>query len=360
MPKRVLFVIDGLAGGGAEKVVLTLAGEMVRRGHEVAIANLRDERVYAIPGDVSLLPCYDTRSRKLRKIGEIARRARLLDRALAGRPAWDLVVSTLFMSDRIVRSSNLAESAWYGVPNTPSAAQLGHVTGMKRMRRIARLRRTYDGRKVVAVSHGVARDLVDVVGARPSHLEVIHNPFNVEEVRRLAVESCPFEGKDYLVSVGRFTREKRHDRLLGAFARSEYEGRLVLVGTGTGEQIRQVAGRVRELGLSGRVDLIGFHENPYPFMKHARALVLGSDTEGFGNVLVEALICGTPVVSTHCPHGPDEILTGALSVGLADLTEESLAAAIDRVLASPPRISEDHYLPFSVQSITDRYLSLAD
>jgi glycosyltransferase involved in cell wall biosynthesis len=238
--------------------------------------------------------------------------------------------------------------------------QLDHVTGVKRARRLARLRRTYNGQKVIAISAGVGRDLVDVVGARPSCLEVIHNPFDVAEIRRLAAESCPFEGKDYLVSVGRFTRQKRHDRLLGAFARSEYGGRLVLVGTGTGEQTRQVAGRVRELGLSERVDLVGFHENPYPFMKHARALILSSDFEGFGNVLVEALICGTPAVSTRCPHGPDEILIGTLSVGLADLTGESLGEAIDRVLESPPRLTEDHCLPYSVQAITDRYLSLAD
>ncbi len=360
MPKRVLFVIDGLAGGGAEKTVLTLACELARCGHETAITSLRDERVYAILDGVSLIPCYDTSPRRLRKIGEVARRARLLNEALAGLPSWDLVVSTLFTTDRIVQSSDLAEDAWYRVPNTLSVEQLDHVTGVKRARRLARLRRTYSGRNVIAISAGVGRDLVDVVGARPSRLEVIHNPFDVEEIRRLAAKSCPFEGKDYLVSVGRFTRQKRHDRLLGAFARCEYGGRLVLVGTGTGEQTRQVSARVRELGLSERVDFVGFHENPYPFMKHARALVLSSDFEGFGNVLVEALMCGTPAVSTRCPHGPDEILTGALSVGLADLTEESLGDAIDRVLESPPRITEDHYVPYSVQAITDRYLSLAD
>ncbi len=359
MPKRVLFVIDGLAGGGAEKIVLTLAGEMARCGHETAIASLRDERVYAIPGGVSLIPCYDTSPRRLRKIGEVARRARLLDQALAGLPSWDLVVSTLLTTDRIVQSSDLAEDSWYRVPNTLSAEQLDHVTGVKRARRLARLRRTYNGRKVIAISAGVARDLVDVVGARPLRLEVIHNPFDVEEIRRLAAESCPFEGKDYLVSVGRFTRQKRHDRLLGAFARSEYGGRLVLVGTGTGEQTRQVAARVRELGLSGRVDLVGFHKNPYPFMKHARALVLSSDFEGFGNVLVEALICGTPAVSTRCPHGPDEILTGALSVGLADLTEESLGDAIGRVVRDPPEIRLEHYERFAVATIAERYLGLA-
>jgi len=359
MPKRDLLVIDGLAGGGAEKIVLTLAGEMARCGHETAIASLRDERVYAIPGGVSLIPCYDTSPRRLRKIGEVWRRARFLNRALAGLPSWDLVVSTLFTTDRIVQSSDLAEAAWYRVPNTLSAEQLDHVNGVKRARRLARLRRTYAGRKVIAVSAGVGRDLVETIGARPSRLEVIHNPFDVEEIRRLASESCPFEGQDYLVSVGRFTRQKRYDRLLRAFARSRYGGRLVLVGTGTGEQTHQVAGRVRELGLSGRVDLVGFHENPYPFMKHARALVLSSDFEGFPNVLVEALICGTPAVSTRCPHGPDEILTGALSVGLADLNEESLGEAIGRVVRDPPEIRLEHYERFAVATIAERYLGLA-
>ena len=88
--------------------------------------------------------------------------------------------------------------------------------------------------------------------------------------------------------------------------------------------------------------------------------MLSSDYEGFPNVLVESLICGTAVVSTRCPSGPDEILTGDLAVGLADLTEESLAAAIDRVLADPPPIAASDLERFNIDSITARYLALAD
>ena len=360
MPQRILFVVDGLAGGGAEKNVLTLTAEMARRGLDAEIVTLRDERAYPVPEGVTLIPCYDTSPRRLRKIDEVGRRARLLDRALAGRPPCDLVISSLLTSDRIVANSSLADSAWYRVPNPLSVEQLEATSGFKKARRRARLKGTYDGRKIIAISAGVGRDLVDIVGVKPLRLEVIHNPFDVKKIRRLAEEPCHQAGEDYLVCVGRFSRQKRHDRLLGAFARARYEGRLVLVGTGTGEEIRTVAERVKSMGLSERVDLVGFQQNPFPLMMHARALVLSSDFEGFGNVLVESLICGSPVVSTRCPHGPEEILTGDLSAGFADLTEESLAGAMDRVVRNPPVITEEHVRPFLVEEITDRYLGLAE
>jgi len=355
---RVLFVVDGLAGGGAEKTVLRLAREMIGRGHDVAIATLRAERAYPLPDGVTLVETYDTSPRRLRKIGEVRRRARILDRALASRPAWDLVVSTLLTTDRIVRASRLADVAWYRVPNTLSVEQLAATTGFKRRRRLARLKTTYDGQSVIAISAGVGRDLVETVGARPARLEVIHNPFDVEEIRNLADEPCRLAGEDFLLSVGRFSRQKRYDRLLGALSRARYTGRLVIAGTGTGEQVRTVAERARELGIADRVDLVGFKENPYPIMRHARALVLSSDFEGFGNVLVETLVCGTPAISTRCPHGPEEILTGDLSVGLAELTEESLAEAIDRVTLKPPTITDEYVDPFRVEAIAGRYLAL--
>lgn len=360
MHKRVLFVVDGLSGGGAEMTAIRLAEQMRGTGHDVAIANLRDEQDVPVPKGIELIPAFDTSPRRLRKVGEIGRRARILDEHLSRRTPWDLVISTISQSDRIVARSSLGSAAWYVVATPPSARLLSGRRALKRFRRRRRLRDTYGGRKIVAVSEGVRRDLTRDLDIIPSRIETIYNPFDIDRIRGLAARACALAGREYLVHVGRFDAVKRHDRLLGAFARSSFEGRLVLVGTGTAEQVTRIRELIASMGLSSRVDQLGFQSNPYPFMLHARALVLSSDYEGFGNVLVESLICGTPVVSTDCPYGPAEILFGDLAVGMAELTEESLAAAIDRVVENPPAITEASYDRFEIGAITERYLALAD
>jgi glycosyltransferase involved in cell wall biosynthesis len=357
--KRFLLVIDGLGGGGAEKTMLALAGEMARRGHDVTVTNLRDARAYPIPEGVCLLPCFDTAPRRLRKYGEVRRRAAILDAAVTRLDPWDLVVSTLQVSDRIVRASCLADQAWYRIPNALSVQKLEGVGRAKRLRRRARLQATYRGRKLVAISAGVGRDLTARLEVEPVRLEIIHNPFDIEGIRRLAAEPCPLDGNEYLVSVGRFSPQKRLDRLLGAFGRCGFDGRLVLLGEGTAAQAASLRHRISACGLERRVDLVGFRDNPYPYIRGARALVLASDYEGFGRVLVEALICGTAPVSTRCPHGPEEILTDELATGLADLDETSLAEAIERVLRAPPTIKDEHFRGYAVETIADRYLALA-
>ena len=359
MQQRVLFVVDGLSGGGAEKTALRLADHMHRTGHTVAIASLRDEQAFPVPEGVALIPAFDTSPRRLRKFGEIGRRARILDEHVAPLDPWNLVISSVAQADRIVSRSSVGRSAWYRVAIQPSAEHLKGHSGFKRFRRLRRLHRTYGGRKVIAISEGVRRDLVDTLGIVPSRIETILNPVDVDEVRRLASEPCQLAGEDYLVHVGRFDPQKRHDRLLGAFARSGFSGRLVLVGTGPEADRRRVEQSIAARGLSSRVELVGFQPNPFPFIRNARALVLSSDFEGLGTVLIESLVCGTPVVSTDCPSGPAEILTGDLAVGLSELTDESLAAAIDSVLADPPTIPKATIERFAIDRIAERYLALA-
>jgi len=360
MYKRILFVIDGLSGGGAEKAVLRLAGLMARLGHTVCVASLKDEQVIPLPDGVTLIPAFDTSPRRFRKIGEVGRRARILDEHLARHESWDLVVSTLAQSDLVVARSSVAPTAWYRLAIQLSAEHLKEYRGLKRIRRLRRLRDTYTGRNLVAISEGVRRDLVENLRVVPARIETILNGYDIARIRELASEPCALAGQDYLVHVGRFDEQKRHDRLLEAFKRSAFQGRLVLVGTGSEKQRIRLRELITSLDLGARVELSGFQLNPYPFIKHARALVLSSDFEGLGNVLVESLICGTPLVSTNCPSGPEEVMTGDLSIGLADLTAESLASAIDRVLASPPIITESRLDEYAIDAVVARYLALAD
>ncbi|PLO63531.1 glycosyl transferase, partial [Klebsiella michiganensis] len=151
---------------------------------------------------------------------------------------------------------------------------------------------------------------------------------------------------------------KRHDRLIEAYAQSGIDAPLVLLGQGKPEQEQRLRQLAQQLQVADRVLFKGFQKNPLPWIKGARMLVLSSDSEGFGNVVVEALLLDTPVASTRCPGGVTEILTGELSRGLADLNSPALAQTMQSIYHSPPAIDAAALEKFSVASICQQYRQL--
>ena len=106
------------------------------------------------------------------------------------------------------------------------------------------------------------------------------------------------------------------------------------------------------------MEFIGFQSKPMPIIRGAKAVVLSSDSEGLSSVLIESLICGTPVVSTHCPGGVREIMTGELAAYLSDMTPVSLAEKIRLVYEHPPVITPEMYQKFEQQTIVSQYCDL--
>ncbi|MGY8626578.1 glycosyltransferase [Chromobacterium violaceum] len=360
--KTILFVIDGLPGGGAERVVLTLAEEMARRKHDVTIASLSPPLDYAIPDGVHYLLVEDQYRGPLRRQTEIMRRARQLDATLRAHFAdrrIDLAISNLPKTDRIVAACPFLDAAWLCLHCAIEAGQLQEKRGLKRWLKKRQLIRTYSGRKLITVCKALQQDVIHC-GIRPAQMVSIYNPFDLDEIRQRSLESCPMDGQDFLLHVGRINHQKRHDRLLEAFKLSGYGGQLVLLGQGTPEEVKDLHSQAKSLEIDQRVIFVGFNKNPYTYMRAARALVLSSDYEGFGNVLVEALACGTPIISTNCAVGPAEILTGALASGLSSLDSPSLATAIRRVLNTPPVTPVNHLAPFSLPTVVDQYLALTE
>ena len=228
------------------------------------------------------------------------------------------------------------------VHNTMSR-RLAAVGPWKRWLRAATLRHVYawtDG--VVAVSHGVADDLADAFGFDRARLRVIHNPLVSEAVAAKAAAPLDHpwfeEGAEpVILAVGRLQPQKDYPTLVRAFARLRGSRPCRLVILGEGPERETIERTARELGVSDDLYMPGIVENPFPYMHKASLYVMSSAWEGLGNVLIEALAVGTPVVSTDCPSGPGEILEGGQHGPLVEVGDDaSLADAMTRTLARPP------------------------
>jgi len=200
---------------------------------------------------------------------------------------------------------------------------------------------------VVAVSKGVADDLVVNMGVPQAMVRVIYNPTVGDDIERLMNEPLADawfhdEGAPVVLSVGRLAPQKRFDDLIRAvwFARQKRPVRLMIIGEG--EERPRLQALAASLGIDDAVRLPGFIQNPYAYMARAHLYAVSSAYEGLPNTIIEALACGLPVVSTDCPSGPREILTAGGSGGdlLGALVPvgrpEELGEAILGELSCPP------------------------
>jgi glycosyltransferase involved in cell wall biosynthesis len=221
---------------------------------------------------------------------------------------------------------------------------------------------------LVAVSAGLQRQLRLLPGLGRKRVECIHNPIisaGFAEKLTAPVDVPPAVRTDlpWIVATGRLHAQKDYPTLLRAFAaiRSQSPAQLLILGEG--DERAALEALARTLGIADDTHFFGYVENPLPIMARAQVFALTSTQEGFGNVLVEALAAGAPVVATDCPHGPRDILRhgefGALTC-IGDVAGN--AAALCKQIHAPKRpISQalmKHLESFQVRSIGNRYLDV--
>jgi len=221
---------------------------------------------------------------------------------------------------------------------------------------------------VVTVSHGAEEDLVKTLGLPDKNFTTIYNPVVSEHLEKQAAEPLNHSwfrdgGPPVLLAVGGFKVAKDHETLLKAFAlvRAERPVRLLLLGEG---KLREELSRLAEdLGITEDLQMPGFVDNPYQYMARASLFVLSSVFEGLPTVIIEALACGCPVVSTDCPSGPKEILENDRYGTLVPMGDvPAMAGAILQSLDSAQEKSVliSRGKDFSVKSATKKYLALID
>jgi glycosyltransferase involved in cell wall biosynthesis len=356
--------LPSLAGGGAERMMLNLAGRFVKRGKTVDLVLARATGPYLanVPEGVGIL---DLGAHRV--LTALPGLARYLSRRgpAALLAAMDHANLVAIWAKRLARVDT---PVFVSVRNTLSVeARRGVRLRDKALPALAR--RFYPrAAGVIAVSRGVAEDLESHVGLEAGSVKVIYNPVVTPELADLAEQPLDHPwlatgASPLLLAAGRLTQQKDFATLIDAFAalRSRRPARLLILGEGP-ERTR-LEEKIRDAGLHGEVRLEGFVDNPFAYMRRADLFVLSSAWEGLPGVLIQAMACGTPVVSTDCPSGPREILLdGKLGALVPVGDSKALAVAMLDTLDAPasPEALRRRAADFSLAEIASEYLQLLD
>ena len=393
---HVALVIDHLGMGGAQRSVLKLAAGLGDRGHQVDVVFFRSSShrtCHPIPSNVRLFAIgrdsTDGAQRATRDLLELRTTRKAFDIfRLAGAFGWrfsclprtkSISQARAFASymarenpDCILPSLGLAHLVCFLAtgalkhhpPIIPIFRDFVKPVNAAELRVERKLLNA--GSHFVGISQGVSDSMSATLGIPSERVTTIYNPvvtvdFQVEMMGAPCHPWLVQADTPVILAAGRLVEQKDYPTLIKAFALLTARRPCRLIIIGEGKERKALEELVAQLGVNDRASLPGWVPNPRPFMTHAALFVLSSLHEGFGNVLVEAMACGCPCVSTDCPAGPSEILQGGQVGPLVPVGDvEALAQAMDDVLEEPPdkQLLKQRAEYFSVERAAEAYEEL--
>ncbi|MES9852041.1 MAG: glycosyltransferase [Candidatus Thiodiazotropha sp. L084R] len=339
VPHVCLFILK-FGDGGVERMMVNIARGLSLIGVRVdfIIKNSNAPYLHLLPDSVRVI--------KFPVAKQSEALPKLLDYLQQNNP--DIVVSAKILDDEIAlkaKQSHKGKTRFYLRPGTAlisrmKARGMGWIRRWLKTRNLVKLFNQADG--VVAVSQGVADEVMQLSKVSQDRITVIKNPTITPELYELSEAEVPDpwladDQPPVILGIGGLRRQKDFPSLIQAFAqvRQQLPCRLMILGQGNKEaQLKQLA---QELELGDDFRLVGFVDNPYVYLKHAGLFVLSSLWEGSPNVLTEALALGTPSVSTDCPSGPFEVSRGGEVLPLVPVGDvDRLAEAMLQTLRESP------------------------
>ncbi len=356
--RRIACIIPSLLPvGGVETIMLRQIQVFLEKKYKVDLVIVQDDRVEvlkSVPEQVRVFVLGNTRlSRSIIPIVKYLRRERP-DAVHAA--MWPMTIVTIFayLLSRVKLNLIISDHN----PLSIQYKSKGYLNWLVLRASIFFFYRFAWNR--IAVSHGVAKDVARLGCLAIERFTVIHNPLTLPPSTSNSVEHLwnGWSGPR-IVSVGRLKKQKNHRLLIDAFRLllQSVDAKLMIAGTGELEQ--ELRAYIKQMGLENKVLLAGQIADPQSVYRSANLFVLSSDYEGFGNVVVEALSCGTPVVSTNCVSGPAEILENGKYGELVPVGDAAgLCAAMRRSLSSQHDASWliNRSNDFSVEVSVGKYL----
>lgn len=364
MIERISIFLPSLNGGGVDRVMVTLANGFAARGYAVDLVLASAQSPFL--GDVSPgVRIVDLQAGRV--IKALVPLARHLGRT---RPA--ALLSAMNHANVVAALAY----RWSGVPSRLVLSEHTTISVVAQRERSVVGRIVYalvpwvyrwaDG--ITAVSQAAARDLEQFAHLPAGAVRAIYNPFDLQRIHRMAYDEprhpwlAPGQ-PPVVLAIGRLAEEKDFPTLIRAFAQSRSRGNARLLILGEGPLRPALLAEAAACGLPEEdFQMPGFVDNPYAFLARAGVFVLSSRWEGLPGVLIEAMACGTPVVSTDCPSGPHEILEGGRWGRLVPVGDSAaLANAIDAVLATARNALPDvrrRAADFDQERAIDAYLAV--
>jgi len=312
--KKVLCILPSMNGGGAERVMLLLLSGFDRKKYQPTLvlfekkgALLRD-----VPQDIQV-HCLE----KMGRLDALFLPHRLASYVEEVQP--DVILSFLWYANLI---NVLTARFWrHNVPVIISVHNFLSVS--LTIQRYSKIKYLFArllfpmANEVIAVSKAASRDLICNFKIPRNKVSVISNGIDKEQVIRYGAdrpESNIFDDSvPVIVAVGRLNKQKNFDLLIRAYAEVRKKHKVKLLILGEGEERCDLEHLLSELGLSDCVSMPGFVSNPYAYIKRSSLFVMSSNFEGFPVVLLEVMACGTPIISTDCNSGPNEILENSVT-----------------------------------------------
>lgn len=361
---KFAFFMPYFRDGGVETTTVRLANQLSRKGHQTELLTFKHESPYLAESSLEVVD-FDAK-RTLTSVPKLVRYLR--------RERPDVLISAHHFANIIAVFARAISGVDVEMVVT-ERLQIDHVLAESRNPKDRLLpplmRLTYPrADHIVSVSRDAGDALAEIIGVPPNRVEAIYNATLVDEIFEKAEEQVdhPWFAEDetaVILGVGRLKPQKDFETLIRTFAkvRNQRDARLIILGEGDRRQA--LTGLASELGVADDVDLHGFVDNPYRFMRNADVFVLSSRYEGMPNVLVEAAALGTPVVATDCPSGPRELLDDGVAgelvnVGAVDEMAESICYQIDNPEEGRSRLDaiQKKLDQFRPERTAERYINL--